>query len=278
MSNESKKEASEPISGKIAKLPQAGELSAIDAWWGLVAVVFALILLLVIFRPDPYGRILTFVQDGIVVTIFITITTFALTMILGLICGLGRVSKNRVIYGVTSVYVEIIRGIPLLVQLLVWYFAVPALIVQVGNAIHFRPFQQYLANPIVMAIVGISICYAAYMAEIVRAGIEALPTGQMEAARSLGMTKSQSMRYVILPQAYRSIMPTIGNEFIALLKDSSLISVVSVADLTRRGREFLSFSSRPIETYLMMALLYLLMTLISARIARIVENKTKWEK
>lgn len=278
MSNESKKEASEPISGKIAKLPQAGELSAIDAWWGLVAVVFALILLLVIFRTDPYGRILTFVQDGIVVTIFITITTFALTMILGLICGLGRVSKNRVIYGVTSVYVEIIRGIPLLVQLLVWYFAVPALIVQVGNAIHFRPFQQYLANPIVMAIVGISICYAAYMAEIVRAGIEALPTGQMEAARSLGMTKSQSMRYVILPQAYRSIMPTIGNEFIALLKDSSLISVVSVADLTRRGREFLSFSSRPIETYLMMALLYLLMTLISARIARIVENKTKLEK
>ena len=278
MSNESKKEASEPISGKIAKLPQAGELSAIDAWWGLVAVVFALILLLVIFRPDPYGRILTFVQDGIVVTIFITITTFALTMILGLICGLGRVSKNRVIYGVTSVYVEIIRGIPLLVQLLVWYFAVPALIVQVGNAIHFRPFQQYIANPIVMAIVGISICYAAYMAEIVRAGIEALPTGQMEAARSLGMTKSQSMRYVILPQAYRSIMPTIGNEFIALLKDSSLISVVSVADLTRRGREFLSFSSRPIETYLMMALLYLLMTLISARIARIVENKTKLEK
>ena len=278
MSNKSKKEASEPISGKIAKLPQAGELSAIDAWWGLVAVVFALILLLVIFRPDPYGRILTFVQDGIVVTIFITITTFALTMILGLICGLGRVSKNRVIYGVTSVYVEIIRGIPLLVQLLVWYFAVPALIVQVGNAIHFRPFQQYLANPIVMAIVGISICYAAYMAEIVRAGIEALPTGQMEAARSLGMTKSQSMRYVILPQAYRSIMPTIGNEFIALLKDSSLISVVSVADLTRRGREFLSFSSRPIETYLMMALLYLLMTLISARIARIVENKTKLEK
>lgn len=278
MSNESKKEASEPISGKIAKLPQAGELSAIDAWWGLVAVVFVLILLLVILRPDPYGRILTFVEDGIVVTIFITITTFALTMILGLICGLGRVSKNRVIYGVTSVYVEIIRGIPLLVQLLVWYFAVPALIVQVGNAIHFRPFQQYLANPIVMAIVGISICYAAYMAEIVRAGIEALPTGQMEAARSLGMTKSQSMRYVILPQAYRSIMPTIGNEFIALLKDSSLISVVSVADLTRRGREFLSFSSRPIETYLMMALLYLLMTLISARIARIVENKTKLEK
>ncbi len=278
MSNESKKEASEPISGKIAKLPQAGELSAIDAWWGLVAVVFVLILLLVILRPDPYGRILTFVEDGIVVTIFITITTFALTMILGLICGLGRVSKNRVIYGVTSVYVEIIRGIPLLVQLLVWYFAVPALIVQVGNAIHFRPFQQYLANPIVMAIVGISICYAAYMAEIVRAGIEALPTGQMEAARSLGMTKAQSMRYVILPQAYRSIMPTIGNEFIALLKDSSLISVVSVADLTRRGREFLSFSSRPIETYLMMALLYLLMTLISARIAKIVENKTKLEK
>ena len=129
-----------------------------------------------------------------------------------------------------------------------------------------------------MAIFGISICYAAYMAEIVRAGIESLPKEQMEAARSLGMSKVQSMRYVILPQAYRSIMPAIGNEFIALLKDSSLVSVVAVADLTRRGREFMSTTFMPIETWLMVALLYLLMTLISARIAKIIENKTKLEK
>lgn len=129
-----------------------------------------------------------------------------------------------------------------------------------------------------MAIIGISFCYAAYMAEIVRAGIESLPAGQMEAARSLGMTKWESMRYVILPQAYRTIMPAIGNEFISLLKDSSLVSVVAVADLTRRGREFMSKTFLPIETWAMIALLYLLMTLISARIVKIIEKKTKMEK
>jgi len=275
MSNESKKEAGEPISGKIAKLPQAGELSAIDAWWGLVAVVFVLILLLVILRPDPYGRILTFVEDGIVVTIFITITTFALTMILGLICGLGRVSKNRVIYGVTSVYVEIIRGIPLLVQLLVWYFAVPALIVQVGNAIHFRPFQQYLANPIVMAIVGISICYAAYMAEIVRAGIEALPTGQMEAARSLGLSRWQTMRYVVLPQALKTSLPALISEFITLLKETSIVGWIGMNDLMRGADNIRFQTATAFESLFAAALLYLGLTTIFTRLMRRVERRLK---
>ena len=116
------------------------------------------------------------------------------------------------------------------------------------------------------------------MAEIVRAGIESLPAGQVEAARSLGMTQSQAMRYVVLPQAYRTIMPAVGNEFISLLKDSSLVSVVAVADLTRRGREFMSTTFLPIETWLMVALIYLLMTLISARLVKILEKKTKLEK
>lgn len=278
MEKEPKDQGKEPFSGKFVKLPQVGELSQIDAWWGLVAVVFLIIVLLVTLLPNPYARIFRFVQDGVMVTILVTISTFALTMILGLFCGLGRVSKNRVVYGFVSIYVEVIRGIPLLVQLLVWYFAFPAVVVKIGNSLHYKPFQNYLANPILMAIFGISICYAAYMAEIVRAGIESLPKGQMEAARSLGMSKVQSMRYVILPQAYRSIMPAIGNEFIALLKDSSLVSVVAVADLTRRGREFMSVTFMPIETWLMIALLYLLMTLISARITKIIENKTKLEK
>lgn len=278
MEKEPKEQGKAPFSGKFVKLPQVGELSQIDAWWGLVAVVFLSIVLLVTLRPEPYARIFSYVQDGVMVTILVTVSTFVLTMVLGLFCGLGRVSKNRLIYGIVSIYVEIIRGVPLLVQLLVWYFAFPAIVVQIGDALQFKPFQNYLANPILMAIFGISICYAAYMAEIVRAGIESLPKGQMEAARSLGMSKVQSMRYVILPQAYRSIMPAIGNEFIALLKDSSLVSVVAVADLTRRGREFMSTTFMPIETWLMVALLYLLMTLISARIAKIIENKTKLEK
>ncbi len=212
------------------------------------------------------------------ITVIVTLSSFFFTMIFGLFCGLGRISTNKFIYSAVSIYVEIIRGIPLLVQLLVWYFAFPAVITRLGAALHFAPFENYLANPVLMAVFGISICYAAYMAEIVRAGIESLPAGQMEAARSLGMSKMQAMRYIILPQAYRTIMPAIGNEFISLLKDSSLVSVVAVADLTRRGREFMSTTFLPIETWIMVSLLYLLMTLISARLLKIIENKTKLEK
>lgn len=259
-------------------LPQAGELTKIDGWWWLVLLVFLVILALVVFKPDPYGRILNFTQDGIVITIIVTISSFVLTMIFGLLCGLGRVSKNRFLYGITSIYVEIIRGIPLLVQLLVWYFAFPAIIIQIGTSLKIEPLQRYMANPVIMAIVGISVCYAAYMAEIVRAGIESLPAGQSEAARSLGMSKAQTMQHIILPQAYRMIMPAIGNEFISLLKDSSLVSVVAVSDLTRRGREFMSTTFLPIETWLMVSLLYLLMTLITTRLTKIIENKTKLVK
>ncbi|MHC1771503.1 MAG: amino acid ABC transporter permease [Flexilinea sp.] len=259
-------------------LPQVGELSKIDPWWGLVILVLAVIILLLVLIPDPYMRIFKFSQDGVWVTLTVTVVSFILTMVLGLFGGLGRVSRHKFVYGITSLYVELVRGVPLLVQLLVWYFAFPAIVIKLGTTFNIDSLKNYLANPIMMAIVGISFCYAAYMAEIVRAGIESLPTGQMEAARSLGMTNWQAMQYIILPQAYRTIMPAIGNEFISLLKDSSLVSVVAVADLTRRGREFMSMTFLPIETWAMVALLYLLMTLISARIVNIIEKKTKMEK
>lgn len=272
------KQSNETNSWINKNLPQVGELSKIDAWWGLVLFVLLLIIFLVLFKPDPFSRILDYVSDGMVVTLIVTISSFVLTMIIGLICGLGRISKNKFVYGIVSLYVEVIRGIPLLVQLMTWYFAFPAIIISIGKTLDYQPFKNYLAEPISMAIFGISICYGAYMAEIVRAGIESLPAGQVEAARSLGMTHSQAMRYVVLPQAYRTIMPAVGNEFISLLKDSSLVSVVAVADLTRRGREFMSTTFLPIETWLMVALIYLLMTLISARLVKILEKKTKLEK
>lgn len=259
-------------------LPQVGELSKIDPWWGLVIIVFVLILILLFSRPDPFQRILRYCEDGIVISITVTVTSFIFTMILGLIGGLGRVSDNKVVYAIVSLYVEIVRGIPLLVQLLVWYFAFPAVIIAIGEKFQIPFMQHYLANSLLMAIIGISVCYGAYMTEIVRAGIQALPAGQMEAARSLGMSRTQAMRYVVLPQAYRTIMPAIGNEFISLLKDSSLVSVVAVSDLTRRGREFMSNTFMPIETWLMVALIYLLMTLISARVVNIIEKKTSLER
>jgi len=246
-----------------------------DRWWLLVVAVVGLIIFLSVLWPDPFAMTVQSVSDGIVVTIYVTAISFVLIVFLGLLGGLGRLSTNWVIKGIATLYVEIFRGIPLLVQLIFWYFAFPSVIQRVGDAIHFAPFSNYLANPLAMAVIGLTICYGAYMSEIYRAGIQSISKGQMEAARSLGMSQFQSMRYVVLPQAIRVILPPMGNEFISLLKDSSLVSVVSVADLTTRGRQFASKYATPIETWSMVALLYLVMTILSARVVNWIERKTK---
>jgi polar amino acid transport system permease protein len=250
----------------------------IDAWWWLVVAVVGLVIFLVIRLPDPYWRIVRFVSDGMVITVGVTLTAFVLTLVMGLLAALGRLSQIGLIRSLTTIYVEIARGIPLLVQLLFWYFAFPSLIQSFGRVIQYQPFQRYLADPFAMAILGLTFCYAAYMSEIYRAGIQSIPKGQTEAARSLGMTHGQAMRHIILPQAVRVILPPVGNEFISLLKDSSLVSVVAVADMTRRGREFMAANFIPVETWTMIALLYLIMTLISGRIVAWIERKTQNEE
>ena len=250
----------------------------VDHWWWLVVAVVGIILLLSVWHPDPYFRIIKFVGDGILVTVGVTLVSFLLTLLLGLVIALGRISKNKLFRGITTLYVEVARGIPLLVQLLFWYFAFPSLIQSFGELINFPLFENYHANPFIMAILGLSFCYAAYMSEIYRAGIQSIPKGQNEAARSLGMTHGQAMRYIILPQAVKVILPPVGNEFISLLKDSSLVSVVAVADITRRGREFMAANFIPVETWMMIALIYLVMTLIAARAVAWLEKKTQTEE
>ena len=262
----------------LGSIPGAKPSEKIDAWWGLVAGVVGLSLLLIVFVPDPFRRIVEFVSDGIGVTVLVTVVSFVLVMLVGLLGGLGRISRSRLLRGFTTLYVEIIRGIPLLVQLLFWYYALPQVIQSIGAAIGSKALQDYRAEPIFMAILGLTIGYGAYMTEVVRAGIQSVPKGQAEAARSLGLTYFQSMRYVVLPQAFRTILPAIGNEFVTLLKDSSLVSVVAVPDLTRRGREFMSMTFIPLETWAMIALLYLIMTLFAARIVNWLERKTKIER
>jgi polar amino acid transport system permease protein len=229
-------------------------------------------------QPVPFKDIIAFAKDGILVTILVTIVSYFLMLILGLFGGLGRLSDNKLVFGISSLYVEVVRGIPLLVQLIAWYFASPVIIQKLGLWTGIEALIQYRANPIITAIIAITVCYGAYMSEIVRSGIQSIPKGQMEAARSLGMSHFQAMRHVVLPQAFRVILPPMGNEFIALLKDSSLVSVVAVADLTRRGREFMSAHFNPIETWLMVALLYLVMTLVAARIVSYIEKRSRYDR
>jgi polar amino acid transport system permease protein len=247
--------------------------SKLDAWWWLVAGVALLIVLMLIFKSDPYWNILVFVSDGIAVTVILTLVSFVFIIVVGIIGGLGRIAKNPVIHLIATLYVEIIRGIPLLVQLIWWYFAAPIAIKTIGSWVNFQPMAEYQSNAIFLAIMGLVICYGAYMSEIFRAGIQSISKGQIEAARSQGMTYMQAMRYVILPQAVKVVLPPVGNEFIMLMKDTSLVSVVAVADLTRRGREFMSTHFNPIEVWTLIALVYLIMTLLAARLISYLEKR-----
>jgi len=277
------KGAKADLTKKLAMIEDAGPLwRRFDQWWLLFLGVVVITALLMILKPDPYLRIVVFLLDGVQVTLSITVVSFLLIVLAGLIGGLGRVSKNRLVNGLASLYVELIRGIPLLVQLMFIYYASPILLRGIGERlVGISPgiaakLTSVQLNPYIAAVAGLTVCYGAYVSEIFRAGIEAIPRGQMEAARSLGMNYFQSMRFVILPQAVRIILPPVGNEFVALLKDSSLVSVVAVADITRRGREFMSKTFMPLETWLMVALLYLVMTLFFSRIVAYIERKTSY--
>jgi polar amino acid transport system permease protein len=266
-------EETAPTQEKLGFIPGAEPSASLDPWWWLVVVVVLIFVLLIVFKSDPYWNILVFVRDGLWVTVLLTVVSFVFVLIVGVIGGLGRIAKNPVIHLISTLYVELVRGIPLLVQLIWWYFAAPVVIQAIGRFLHISVIANYHSNAILLAIIGLVVCYGAYMSEIFRAGIQSIHHGQMEAARSLGMTYLQSMRYIILPQAFRVVLPPVGNEFIMLIKDTSLVSAVAVADLTRRGREFMSTHFDPIEVWTLIALLYLIMTLFSARLISWLEKR-----
>jgi polar amino acid transport system permease protein len=244
--------------GDGAAIPSREDAGLFTAWRVAFFGSIAIVIYLAVFKPDPYLAIMKFVPDGILVTFEVTVLSIILALVIGLFTGLGRIAKNPLINGIASLYVEVIRGIPLLVQLFYIYFAL-------GRLIQMPPLPS--------AVLAMGICYGAYMGEIFRAGIQSIPKGQSEAARSLGMTQTQSMYHVILPQAFKTILPPVGNEFVALLKDSSLVSILAVADLLRRGREFAAESFTYFETYTVVALVYLIITLFLSKLISIMEEK-----
>ncbi|MDD2395176.1 MAG: amino acid ABC transporter permease, partial [Sphaerochaeta sp.] len=195
---------------------------------------------------------------GAPVTFQATIFAILGALVIGTVTGLGSVSKRRWVNMVSGVYVELIRGIPLLVQLIFIYYAMG---------------RFFKIEGMIAAVVALSICFGAYMGEIVRAGIQAIPKGQMEAAIALGLSRSQAFRYVILPQTIKVVLPAIGNEFISMLKDSSLVSTIALSDILRKGREYISRTFLSLETMLVVALIYLIITLLLSRLVGILEER-----
>ncbi len=199
---------------------------------------------------------------GARLTVELATIAVAIGLVIGSFVGIGRVSANRIIRLVTGVYVDFIRGTPLLVQLFLVYFGLPSIL--------GRPIPPFVA-----AITAMGINSGAYVAEIVRAGIQSVDRGQTEAGRSIGLTYSQTMRYIIFPQAFRRIIPPLGNEFIAMLKDSSLVSVIALEELLRKGQVVITRTFRPFEVYMVVALIYLVMTLAISRLVAWSEKRLK---
>lgn len=209
---------------------------------------------------DLMARSLPLLLAGAGITVEITAMSVALGLIIGCMVGIGRLCTIKPLRWLANIYVDFIRGTPLLVQIFLVYFALPGI---TGSRV----------DPYFAAISACSINSGAYIAEIFRAGIQSIDKGQMEAGRSLGMTWVQTMRYIIMPQAFKRIIPPLGNEFIAMLKDSSLVSVIGFEELTRRGQLIIARTYASFEIWMAVAIIYLIMTFAVARIVGILERR-----
>ena len=205
-------------------------------------------------------RALPILLMGAGVTIEITAFSVAIGFFIGLFVGIARISQFKILRIMAAVYADCIRGTPLLVQIFLIYFALP---MAIGQRV----------EPFIAAVAACGINSGAYVSEIFRAGIQAIDVGQMEAGRSLGLTWWQTMRFVILPQAFKNILPPLGNEFIAMLKDSSLVSVIGFEELTRRGQLIIAQTYGSFEIWMTVAVLYLIMTMAISRIVAFLEKR-----
>lgn len=205
-------------------------------------------------------RALPILLLGAGVTIEITAFSVAIGFFIGLFVGIARISQFKILQIMAAVYADCIRGTPLLVQIFLIYFALP---MAIGQRV----------EPFIAAVAACGINSGAYVSEIFRAGIQAIDVGQMEAGRSLGLTWWQTMRFIILPQAFKNILPPLGNEFIAMLKDSSLVSVIGFEELTRRGQLIIAQTYGSFEIWMTVAVLYLIMTMAISRIVAFLEKR-----
>lgn len=238
-------------------------------WWVVVLVLGGIIAAFTILTNSEYTSILSILSDGIRLTLYLTFAGYSLALVLGLVAALGRISKNPFFRTIATLYVEVIRGIPLLVQL----YYVFAVIAPAIAGVAPDEVRSIVLNEETMAISALGFCYGAYLAETYRAGIESIPRGQMEAARSLGMSYVEALRYVILPQAIRVVLPPLGNDFIAMLKDTSLASAIGVKELTLWTKNRSAATFRALPHWTIAALLYLVMTLGLSLLVRYVERR-----
>lgn len=244
-------------------------------WWLLAIALLFVLGFWAMTANAGYATIFAALSGGVATTLWVTAVAFTLATALGMLVALARTSGNRVLVEIATFYVEIVRGIPVLVLLFyVAFVGAPALVGAVnwalgptGASVTIRQFDFAWR-----AILALTVAYSAFIAEIFRAGIEAVPVGQIEAARSLGLGRWACFRHIVFPQALRTILPPLGNDFVAMIKDSALVSALGVQDITQLGKVYSSGTFKFFETYNVVAFLYLTMTISLSLLVRWLER------
>lgn len=238
-------------------------------WWLVALVVIGLVLAAVIIANDIYAQVFRTVFNGVGITIFVTLVGFALATLLGLGIALLGLSDSVALRQIARFYVEVIRGIPMLVLLFYVAFVGAPAFVAAYNLLISPLVTAGLAEPLLVrdfslmwrAIIALMIGYSSFIAEVFRAGIQSVDQGQIEAAKALGLSRYHRFRFVVFPQAIKVIFPPLSNDFVAMVKDSSLVSVLGVSDITQMGKIYASGSFRFFETYSIVTYIYLILTI-----------------
>jgi len=249
--------------------------------WLVALVAIGIVLAVVIITNDIYAQVFRTVFNGVGVTIFVTLVGFALATILGLGIALLGLSDSVALRQISRFYIEVIRGVPMLVLLFYVAFVGAPGIVAAYNFLTRPLVQAGLSEPVMVrdfslmwrAIIALMIGYSSFIAEVFRAGIQSVDHGQIEAAKALGLSRYHRFRFVVFPQAIRVIFPPLSNDFVAMVKDSSLVSVLGVSDITQMGKVYASGSFRFFETYSIVTYIYLILTIGLSLALRQVEKR-----
>lgn len=273
-------------------------------WWLIVLVVLWVAVIILIAADEEYALIFEQLREGVWLTLYLAFASYAIALGIGLVVGLIRANRPKApepgssprrvvarmaqtfIYNAATFYVEVLRGIPPLVFLLIAGFIIVPAVRDLINTELVPLLRDLTGNPDMpdlvwrgrdagTAIAGLSLVYGAFLSEVFRAGIQSIDKGQIEAARSLGMSYIKVMRYVVLPQAVRRVLPPLGNDFVAMIKDTSLVTILGVNEVTQLARKWSGSTFLYVETYLVLSLIYLTMTIIGSMIVQLIERRLK---
>jgi polar amino acid transport system permease protein len=274
-------EGSRPSSRLAPALDRMGQWP----WWLLVTILIGVIIVFQILTDAQMAVIFRAIAEGLRITVLVSFLGYGLAVMIGLLVGLARVSSNVLIFNLASFYVEVVRGVPILVLLMyISFVGVPGMVAAInavggllspllGDENFLMALGTRNIDFTLRVVIGLAVAYGAFEAEIFRAGIQSIEKGQMEAARAMGMNYFQAMRHVILPQAVRRVLPALGNDFIAMVKDSSLVSVLGVRDMTQLTKLYAASTFLYFQAYSMLAFMYLVITILLTRVVRWIEGR-----